>query len=182
MTLVKASSVAGFEQDVAARLATALSRVRSIPIAVLIWGPDPTFASPFAAARSELREVLVREGHVARFSEELIDPKSDLSLIAQQAAQVEVYDIVFSLPTSPGSIAEIHEFARTPDLAHKIVAFVNNAWTNGFSGRALIELESTATCRITQYDEAKLPDSIVVPAVNYVKRLQEHKFLSGVRF
>ena len=45
---------------------------------------------------------------------------------------MEAADIVFSLPDTPGSIAEIHDFARVPWLAHKIVAFLDRRWDDGY--------------------------------------------------
>ena len=73
-------------------------------------------------------------------SEELYDSANRHSNLVQQAAQAEAYDIVFSIPDSPGSIAEIHDFSRLPTISNKIVAFLNSAWSDDYSNRSLMEL------------------------------------------
>ena len=62
---------------------------------------------------------------------------SKRSVMAQQVAHAEAHDIVFSLPSSPGSVAEIHDFARIPWLSHKIVTFLNSDWSDGYSNQNL---------------------------------------------
>ena len=105
-----------------------LGRIDAVPIAALVWGPNPTSTDPIAITRVELRNTLRARGHLAEFSEDLYDPKSPRSLFAQQIAQAEAYDIVFTMPSSFGSIGEIHDFARIPGLSHKVVAFVDKSY------------------------------------------------------
>lgn len=158
----------------------ALQRIESIPIAALIWGPAPT--SPDGVVRLKLKDELEKRGHLANFSEDLIDPSSPHSVMAQQVAHAESHDIVFSIPTSPGSTAEIHDFARIPWLSHKIIAFLNQDWNNGYSNQTLIQLQSNATCQIQLYDPTQTPDCIVNRALELVGRLQEVYYFAGRRF
>lgn len=171
-----------FEEEVERKRLDAANRIKTLPIAALIWGPAPSAGTPIAALRTSLRDTLVFKGHYARFSEELIDPSLGLSILAQQVTHVEAFDIVFSLPDSPGSIAELHDFARIPSVSSKIVAFVDSRWNSGYSNRALIQLESTATCRIQVYDHTLLPNCVIIPALSLIVRLQEFYYLSGRRF
>jgi hypothetical protein len=134
-----------FEDDVERRRLDALARMDSLPVAVLIWGPAPRAGTPVALTRTKLRDTLATDGHLARFSEDLFDPTSKHSLLAQQVAQAEAYDIVFSLPDSEGSIAEIHDFARMPGISHKIVTFVDKRWNSGYANQTLLQLQSTMT-------------------------------------
>lgn len=157
-----------------------LQRIQSIPIAVLIWGPVPT--STEGTVRLQLRDELQTRGHLANFSEDLIDPRSPHSVMAQQATHVESHDIVFSIPTSPGSTAEIHDFARIPGLSHKIIAFLNQDWNNGYSNQSLIQLQSNATCQIQLYDPRLSPDCIIDRAIELVGRLQEVYYFAGRRY
>src|SRR4051812_44998845 len=94
-------------EEVRRRRQRCLEDIRRIPIAALIWGPAEGSHSPMAAIRVTLRDELRRNGHVAHFSEELYNPHQPYSMQAQQAADVEAHDIVFSLPDSIGSIAEL---------------------------------------------------------------------------
>ena len=171
-----------FEEDVERRRLEALSRIQRLPIAALIWGPSPTAGTSVAQARSILRDTLLSNGHLARYSEELVDPNSPLSILIQQVAQAEVYDIVFSIPDSPGSIAEIHDFARIPGLSHKIVAFLNSDWNDGYANQSLVQLQSTTTCQVQLYQPSALPQCIIDPALTLVRRLQELYYLTGRRF
>jgi hypothetical protein len=170
-----------FEDEVEQRRVEALERIDRIPIAVLIWGPAPQVGTPVAEARQLLRDTLCSDGHLARFSEELFDPGNHHSILAQQVAQAEAYDIIFSMPDSPGSIAEIHDFARIPGIAHKIVTFINQEWNDGYANRTLIEIQSTITCRVQLYSAETLPDMIVATVRDYVRRLQEFYYFAGRR-
>ena len=171
-----------FEEEVEKRRREALSRIRRIPIAGLIWGPSPDSGTAVANARQILRETLLNDGHLARFSEELLDPSSDLSVFAQQVAQAEAFDVVFSIPDSPGSIAEIHDFAKIPWLSHKVIAFLDSDWNDGYSNKSLIQLQSVATCQVQLYQAAGLPHCIVEPSLKLVRRLQELYYVAGRRF
>lgn len=158
-----------------------LRQIQRLPIAALIWGPAPDSGSPIAGARVQLRDELINAGHLARFSEDLIDPSSQHSVLIQQVAQAESHDIVFSIPGSPGSIAEIHDFARIPGISHKIVAFIDYAWSDGYSNQSLVQLQSTATCQIQTYDCKNLPGCIIEKAKELIMRLQEFHYLAGRR-
>lgn len=171
-----------FEEEVERRRLDALMRVQRQPIAGLIWGPAPAAGTPIAEARILLRDTLLNNGHLARFSEDLIDPSSPLSILIQQVAQAEAYDIVFSIPDSPGSIAEIHDFARIPGLSHKIVAFLNSDWNDGYANQSLIQLQSTATCQVQLYQPSALPQCIIEPSLRLISRLQEYYYMAGRRF
>lgn len=171
-----------FEEEVERRRSEALLRIQRIPVAGLIWGPSPAAGTPVANARLALRDILLNNRHLARFSEELLDPSSPLSVYTQQVAQAEAYDIVFSIPDSPGSIAEIHDFARIPWLSHKVVAFLNTEWNDGYSNQSLIQLQSIATCQVQLYHASALPQCIIDPALRLVHRLQELYYIAGRRY
>lgn len=171
-----------FIEAVERRRQEALGRIRAVPIAVLIWGPTPSSTSPVSMARRELRRALEGDGHVVSYSEDLYDPSASYSLLAQQVADVEAHDITFSLPDSPGSIAEAHDFARIPSISNRIVIYIDRAYNDGYANKALLELQSTATSKIEIYNAADLPSCIVENATLLVRRLQEFYYLNGRRF
>jgi hypothetical protein len=158
-----------------------LSQIDRVPIAALVWGPNPTSADPVAQTRIKLREALRSKGHLAEFSEDLYDHGSMRSPFAQQIAQAEAYDLVFSIPASYGAIAEIHDFARIPGISHKIIAFIDKLYVNGYSGQGLIAAQTSASCKIELYDGSALPDCIISTALEEVYRLQEILYVSGRR-
>lgn len=175
------SAFSQFQREVERKRQEALNEVDRIPIAALIWGPAPNSTTIIAQARVQLQSALLNNGHVANFSEDLYDKSSKHSNIVQQAAQAEAYDIVFSIPDSPGSIAEIHDFSRLPTISNKIVAFLNSAWNDGYSNKSLMELQTYSTCKIQLYDASNLPECIVSSALDIVYRLQELFYLRGRR-
>lgn len=170
-----------FRDELEAKRTDALGRIKAVRISALIWGPAPTAGSPVALARAELRTALESDGHLVHYSEDLYDPSSPFSLLAQQVADVEAHDITFSLPDSPGSIAEIHDFARIPAVSGRIVAFINSNYNTGYSNQTLLQMESIATSRIQIYDPATLPHCIIEKARDLVRRLQEFYYLLGRR-
>jgi hypothetical protein len=170
-----------FLAEVRRRREYALEQIARIPIAALIWGPAQNADTAVARARVTLRDELRRYGHVAHFSEELYEPTNPYSVMAQQAADIESHDVVFSMPASPGSIAEAHDFFRTPHLARKLITFVDATWNDGYANKSLIESRSLATADIVLYQHDDLPDCIVSRALDIVRRLQEWQFLMGRR-
>ena len=158
-----------------------MEAVLKLPLAVVVWGPGPNQTSAAAFTRLQLRDELIRNGHIADFSEDLIDPESPLALPVQQLAHVEAADLVLSIPDSIGSFAEIHDFARLPAVANKIIAFLNREWADNYSSRSLVELQSQATCAVEPYDATNLPGCIIERAMEHVRRLQQLHFFQGRR-
>ncbi|MGF0539895.1 hypothetical protein ACQQ2Q_17990 [Agrobacterium sp. ES01] len=170
-----------FKRAIEAKRQEALARIERVPIAVLVWGPSPTSGSPMAEIRVQLRDSLSQRGHLADFSEDLFDPASPLSNLAQQVAQAEAYDIIFSMPSSFGAVGEIHDFARLQGIAHKLIAFVDQAHVNGYSPQSLMATQTSASCKIEVYSASDLPGCIIDKALDQVRRLQELMYLSGRR-
>jgi hypothetical protein len=170
-----------FEEMVELKRKEALERIRNLRIAVLIWGPSPDSDTPIGRTRRELRNALESDGHHVRFSEDYYKPSSEFSVVAQQIADVEAHDITFSLPDSPGSIAEIHDFFRMPGIANRIVTFVDAEKNNGYSNLSLLQLQSTATSPIQVYKPCNLPGCVIDCARAMVHRLQEVLYMGGRR-
>jgi hypothetical protein len=170
-----------YKLEVDRRRAAVLESVNRIPIAALIWGPSPAAGTPAADARVQLHDELILKGHLAQYSEDLIDHTSPHSIQVQQLSHVEASDIVFSIPDSPGSIAEIHDFAKLPLIGQKIVTFLDQRWNNGYANRSLIELASRVTSAIELYDPADSPKCIISKALELIEKLQEFYYLLGRR-
>jgi hypothetical protein len=147
----------------------------------LIWGPAPAAATPAGSTRLQLRDALIDDGHLAQFSEDLIDPSSNRSIQLQQLTHVQSHDVVFSIPDSPGSIAEIHDFAKVPGVSHKIITFLDRGWNSGYSNLTLLEFQSQVTCAVELYDSTDLPAYVVEKAKVIVRRLQEIYYFGGRR-
>ncbi|MGG3810293.1 hypothetical protein ABEV34_01365 [Methylorubrum rhodesianum] len=176
-----AADLTEFRRQIAQKREDAVARIMQVPIAALVWGPNPASKDPVSVARVGLRDALRARGHLADFSEELYDSASDLSNFAQQLAQAEAYDVIFSIPSSYGAIAEIHDFARLPSVSGKVIAFIDESHMNGYSHQSLLAATSSASCRVHTYDGIKLPDCIVGHALSETRRLQELFYLAGRR-
>lgn len=170
-----------FRKEVAEKRAKILAQMARVPIAALIWGPNPTSADPYAQARLRLRDELSTRGHLADFSEDLHDSSFEQSNFAQQISQAEAYDVIFSIPSSVGSIAEIHDFARIQGISHKIIAFVDRNHLGGYSGQSLVNSQANSTCKIELYDYATFPDCVISLALDQIRRLQEIFYIGGRR-
>jgi hypothetical protein len=175
------TSLDQFRRDVNSKRIEALQRISQVPIAVLVWGPSLSAVDPIAVARTMLRDRLIELGHLAEFSEDLCDPGSQISIFAQQIAQAEVYDVIFSIPNSIGSIAEIHDFARIPGISHKLIVFLDAGQLAGYSALSLVAAQTSASCKVERYDSAKLPECILEVALDQIRRLQEIYYISGRR-
>jgi hypothetical protein len=173
--------LADFKRQIEQARIECLARIDRVPIAALIWGPNPSSSDPIANTRVSLRDELRRKGHLAEFSEDLYDSMNPRSLFAQQVAQAEAYDIVFSIPGSFGSIAEIHDFARIPGISHKVCAFVDRTYTDGYSHQSLVATQTNASCKIQIYNSCELPNCVVDYALDQVSRLQELLYVAGRR-
>ena len=158
-----------------------LHEIQKVPIAVLIWGPNPTDTSPLAEKRRGLRTLLRGEGHWACFSEELVDPALPINPRIQQICQADHFDLVVSLPGAPGSIAEIHDFVRDQTLMNKITVFVNEDFDHGYSNQSLRGSGGTNAYRVITYKTTDLHDScgLIEQTVQLdVQALRYRKFFS----
>ena len=171
-----------FEKLVAQKLATAREEIEATPVAILIWGADPNSDTPLARVRVLLKDTLNDRGHLARFSEEMYEAGHHHSVLAQQVAHAKAFDVIFSIPGSPGSIAEIHDFAHLPEISHKLMAFLDNEWDAGYASSSLIQGQSMVTVRITKYAGSDIPNSIIDSALFEVQKLQPIFFMQGRRF
>lgn len=171
-----------FQELVERQRQQTLATIRKVRVSALLWGPTPTLSTAVGRTRTELRRALESDGHLVHYSEDLYDPASGFSLLAQQVADVEAHDITFSIPDSPGSIAEIHDFARIPSVSNKIVTFLDKDHNDGYSNTTLMQLQSTATCKVQLYQSCDLPNCVIDAATTLVRRLQEFYYVIGRRF
>ncbi|MBP6602832.1 MAG: hypothetical protein KA250_13560 [Verrucomicrobiales bacterium] len=156
-----------------------LDRAAKTPVSILVWGPDPDGANSVAAVRKELRRRLRKDGHAAYYSEELYDKTSKHSPRIQQIAQAQKFDLVLSVPDSPGSIGEVHDFAGDRRVSAKMLIFINVDYLEGYSAKSLIALESLRTCTVIKYDGSAGYDQIYEIADREVQSVRETKFILG---
>lgn len=158
-----------------------IKEIRKNPVSVLIWGPSPYSGSIIAKIRSQLRQVLRKEGHLAMFSEEICDPGSDVSIRSQELVQAEMFDLIIAIPDSPGSIAEVHDFTSDPRVNKKTLVFMNEKYASGYSAISLQAVSCKLGAEIIPYNEDSIT-FIINKSLTAVKEIQEYKYIIGGRF
>jgi hypothetical protein len=117
--------------------------VRQTPLVILVWGPGASAADLYKK-RLQIRDELRRLGHVALFSEELEggSPES-VSQKGIEFLQAQAADFIVVMQTSYGSVAEVHDFAEHRIINFKMLIFIDERNTDGYSYRgALAELKT----------------------------------------
>jgi hypothetical protein len=170
-----------FLERIRPKIRAGLDAVQRVPVAVLVWGPGVDSTHPLADVRARLRSRLRTEGHLAMYSEELCDPDAPQSLRIQQLVQAQNFDLIVSLPATPGSIAEVHDFASHPGVNAKLIAFVNEEHIGGYSENSLRALSTVLTCQVAYYPNVGDTEIIERVTLEQVQRVRELKFMYGWR-
>jgi hypothetical protein len=176
------SEASRLEKVLRAEVRKRLAEARKVPVAVLLWGPGLTSGSPMFTARKELRDELRRDGHAAFFSEELCDASLPDSIRLQQLAQAQEVDLVVSIPCTPGSIGEIHDFAADRRVNSKTLVFINEAHVGGYSQQSLMTLNSLIACRVERYPSEADTKVIRDVTLQEVQRIREMKYILAGRY
>lgn len=159
-----------------------LEEARRTPVAVLIWGPNPLGATPIANVRNELRSELRADGHLACFSEELVDGGAADSVRLQQLAQAQEFDLIVSMPSSPGAIGEIHDFAADRRVNAKTLVFINQEHVDGYGPHSLQAISTILSCRIEYYRNEHDCQCIKDLTNREVQRVREMKYILMGRY
>jgi hypothetical protein len=117
--------------------------VQQTPLAILVWGPGAS-AGDLYQKRLQIRDELRRRGHAAFFSEELegMSPTT-LSQKGIEFLQAQAADLIVVIQASYGSVAEVHDFAEHRVINFKMLIFIDEQATDGYSYRgALQELKT----------------------------------------
>ncbi len=171
-----------FVEGIRPRLQEELSKVQRTPVGVLLWGPSPASLSLIAALRVSLRADLRQDGHAAFLSEELCDPNSPVSVRIQEIIQAQQFDLVVSIPSSAGSIAEAHDFAADRRVSSKMLVFLNRQHMRGYSSQSLEALSSILTCQLLYYESEEETMPIRTAIFREVQRIREMKYIVAGRY
>ncbi len=132
--------------------------VKQTPLAILVWGPGAS-AGDLYQKRLQIRDELRRRGHAAFFSEELEDSSQGLpSQKGIEFLQAQAADLIVVMQASYGSVAEVHDFAEHRVINFKMLIFIDEKATDGYSYRgALAELKAL----YNNVETYKYPEDIV---------------------
>ncbi len=116
---------------------------RRARLKVLIWGPGVSGGDIYDK-RVQVRDQLTRLGHEAHFSEEVWTPnalsRSGLNLTVAEFIQAMVYDYIICFMSSPGSIGEVHDFAKNKKLAPKMMICIDRCHQSGYGAQGAIRI------------------------------------------
>ena len=131
--------------------------VKQTPLAILVWGPGAS-AGDLYQKRCQIRDELRRRGHAAFFSEDLVDSSpTSLSQKGIEFLQAQAADLIVVMQASYGSVAEVHDFAEHRVINFKMLIFIDERATDGYSYRgALAELKAL----YNNVETYKYPDDI----------------------
>jgi hypothetical protein len=136
---------------------------------------------PMEDVRPRLRSELRGRGHLAMLSEELWESDSDVSLRLQELIQARNFDLVVSIPATPGAIGEAHDFAAHPAVMCKMLVFVNERHVAGYSEQSLRALSTVLSCQLEYYPDVDNTEIIERITLEQVQRLREMKYMFGWR-
>lgn len=165
------------------RILARLEEVNKIPVSVLIWGPGyKSRTHSLADVRLKLRRTLREKGHAAYFSEELCDPELPLSVRTQQLTQAQEFDLIVSIPCTPGAIGEVHDFAADRRVTGKMLVFVNKQHLSGYSTQSLQAISTLLSCHMEYYPSEENVGIIEELTYNNVQRIREMKYIFSGRY
>lgn len=117
-----------------------MSDIETTPLVILVWGPGESGGDIFQK-RVQIRQMLRERGDVALFSEELDEACKGFagSSRAKELIQAHRADFIIVLYSSPGSIAEVHDFGGfLKVLGTKMLVFVDSRHINGYGYTGLL--------------------------------------------
>lgn len=112
-------------------------------LTVLLWGPGPS-GDDIYKKRCELKDQLRNLGHQADFSEDICSSElrsaGGLNLSVTEFFQAKTYDYIVCLMASPGSIGEVHDFAKHRMLAAKMMICIDRRYKDGYGAQGAIRI------------------------------------------
>jgi hypothetical protein len=164
------------------RIQAGLSEVNRVPTSVLVWGPGIDSDSPLREVRYRLRSKLRENGHAAVYSEELVDLHSSYSIRLQQLIQAQEFDLVISIPCTPGSIGEVHDFAADRRVNAKLLVFINRQHVSGYGPQSLEAISTLLSCEIEYYPSETETTIIEERTLVEAQKIREMKYLLAGRY
>jgi hypothetical protein len=111
-----------------------------------------------------------------------VDGVSGDSVRLQQLAQAQEFDLIVSLPSSPGAIAEIHDFAADRRVHAKTLIFINQTHAGGYGPQSLSSISSILSCQLEYYPSEDDCECIKEVTKREVQRVREMKYILMGRF
>ena len=151
------------------------------PLDVLILGPGSSGGDIYKK-REEIRDKIKELGHIAYFAEEKCTPKklaaNGLNLTVAEYLFAKRCDYIICLMASPGSIGEVHDFAKDPKIATKMMICIDSHHSEGYSAHGTLRIFQGYNGRIDWFEypkdiiECNLKTRVIYQIENVVQRIQ----------
>lgn len=154
---------------------------------IVIFGPGASGGALYDK-RCQIREKLRQLGHHAEFCEDVWDRDSlrasGLNLSTAELIQARSYDYVICLMASPGSIGEVHDFAKDKSIARKMMVCVDAAHKQGYSAAGVLRICAGLNGKIDWFSD---PNDLkechlagrVVEQITFVAEAKQWELLNG---
>lgn len=113
------------------------------PLNVLIFGPGSLGGDIFQK-REQIRDKIRELGHIAYFGEEYCTPEklaaNGLNLTVAEYLLAKKCDYIICLMASPGSIGEVHDFAKDQEIAIKMMICIDKNHCEGYSAHGTLRI------------------------------------------
>ena len=113
------------------------------PLNVLIFGPGPS-DNEIYKKREEIRDKIIELGHIAYFGEECCSleqlSSNGLNLTVAEYVLAKNFDYIICLMASPGSIGEVHDFAKDKEIAIKMMICIDKDHNEGYSAHGTLRI------------------------------------------
>lgn len=113
-------------------------------LTILIWGPGSKGDPELYKKRVQIRDELRKLGHKADFSENNLTQDAliagGLNLCVSELIQALSYEYIVCIMSSPGSIAEVHDFCHIPHISIKMMICIDKDHLDGYSGKGKLKI------------------------------------------
>lgn len=151
------------------------------PLIVLIFGPGSSGGDIYKK-REEIRDKIRELGHIAYFGEEYCTPEklvaNGLNLEVAEYLLAKKCDYIICLMASPGSIGEVHDFAKYPEIATKMMICIDKQHSEGYSALGTLRIFQGYNGKIDWFEypkdiiECHLKTRVVYQIESVAQRIQ----------
>ena len=151
------------------------------PLNVLILGPG-SLGGDIYKKREEIRDQIRELGHFAYFAEEYCTPEklaaNGLNLTVAEYLLAKKCDYIICLMASPGSIGEVHDFAKNQEIAIKMMICIDSHHSEGYSAHGTLRIFQGYNGKIDWFEypkdiiECHLKTRVVYQIESVAQRIQ----------
>lgn len=151
--------------------------VKKTILTILVWGASEESHSLYFKMRLMICNELRKENHAALFSEDI---KEDFTsnVKINEYIQAGNADYIILIPSSPGSVAELHDFVVYRSIVSKMLILMDKKFNNGYSSKGELVLVEKKGAEVVWFDNNELGERCLIDKVlRIVQKVQYAKFM-----